>query len=82
MNYGLVKTGSDRGINGGVGAGQGGMAWVTVYVEVDDPQAYLKRIERMGGKTVVPVTDIPGMVTFAVFADPEGNKVGLVKSMR
>lgn len=34
----------------------------------------------MGGKTVVPVTEIPDMVTFAQFADPEGNVVGLVKS--
>jgi predicted enzyme related to lactoylglutathione lyase len=28
----------------------------------------------------MPVTEIPGMVTFAQFADPEGNIVGLVKS--
>jgi uncharacterized protein len=45
-----------------------------------DPQAYLDRIERVGGKTIVPVTEIPDMVTFAQFADPEGNVVGLVKA--
>jgi predicted enzyme related to lactoylglutathione lyase len=28
---------------------------------------------------VVPVTEIPNMVTFAQFADPQGNVVGLVK---
>jgi predicted enzyme related to lactoylglutathione lyase len=28
----------------------------------------------------VPVTEIPNMVTFAQFADPQGNVVGLVKS--
>jgi len=33
----------------------------------------------MGGKTVVPVTHIPNMVTFAMFTDPEGHLVGLVK---
>ena len=49
------------------------------YIEVDDPQAYLDRIEQAGGKTVVPVTETE-MVTFAQFADPQGNVVGLVKS--
>ena len=29
---------------------------------------------------VMPVTDIPNMVTFALFSDPEGNVVGLVSS--
>ena len=27
----------------------------------------------------MPVTEIPNMVTFAQFADPEGNVVGIVK---
>jgi hypothetical protein len=53
---------------------------VVFYVEVDDPQAYLDRIEKAGGTTVVPVTEVPGMVTFAQFADPQGNVIGLVKS--
>jgi hypothetical protein len=33
----------------------------------------------MGGKTVVPVTEIPNVVTFALFQDPEGNMVGIIK---
>lgn len=49
------------------------------YVQVDDPQAYLDKVESLGGKTVVPVTEIPNMVTFALFTDPEGHMVGLVK---
>ena len=39
-----------------------------------------KEVIDLGGKTVVPETEIPNMVTFALFADPEGNVVGLVKS--
>jgi predicted enzyme related to lactoylglutathione lyase len=50
------------------------------YIQVDDPQAYLDRIQQAGGKTVVPVTELPGLVTFAQFADPQGNVVGLLKS--
>jgi hypothetical protein len=28
---------------------------------------------------ITPVTEIPGMVTFALFQDPEGNVIGLLK---
>jgi predicted enzyme related to lactoylglutathione lyase len=77
MNYGLVK-GGEGGIGGGVGQGDG-PPYVTVYIQVDDLQAYLDKVEKLGGKTLVPVTEIPNMVTFALFADPEGNSVGLFK---
>lgn len=77
MNYGLVEA-QGNGIGGGVG--QGDASSVTFYIEVNDPQAYLNKVEAAGGKTIVPVTEIPGMVTFAQFADPEGNVVGIVKS--
>jgi hypothetical protein len=86
MNYGLVNAagqGNEPGkgsIGGGVGAAQeGAPGYVTFYVQVPDLAATLKKAESMGGKTVVPPTEIPNMVTFAMFADPEGNVVGLVK---
>jgi predicted enzyme related to lactoylglutathione lyase len=79
MNYGLVDTHVEGGIGGGVGASQDGATKVTVYIQVDDLAAYLKKAERLGAKTLVPPTEIPNMVTFALFADPEGNAVGLVK---
>jgi predicted enzyme related to lactoylglutathione lyase len=78
-NYALVDTGVEGGIGGGIGDAQGPNQ-VIFYVEVEDPQACLDRIEKAGGRTVVPVTEIPDMVTFAQFADPQGNVVGLVKS--
>jgi uncharacterized protein len=79
MNYGIVDA-QEGGIAGGISAGDGGTRQVTFYIEVDDPQAYLDKIEAKGGKTVMPVTEIPGMVVLAQFADPEGNVVGLVKA--
>jgi predicted enzyme related to lactoylglutathione lyase len=78
MGYGMVNTGGG-GINGGIGPTQDKSTHVTFYVQVNDLQAYLKKAERLGGKTLVPPTEIPGMVTFAMFADPEGNRIGLVK---
>ena len=80
MSYGLVDTAADgNGIGGGIGPAQGPNQ-VTFYIEVADPEATLKQIEGLGGRTIVPVTVIPDMVTFAQFADPDGNIVGLVKS--
>lgn len=79
MNYGLVDTGTGRGINGGIAHAEPGMPSVTIYIEVDDLQAYLDKAASMGSKVLVPVTEIPGMVTYALFSDPEGNAVGLVK---
>lgn len=79
MNYGLVETGAGSGINGGIMGGQEHTG-VIFYVEVDDLQAYLDRAEAMGGKTLMPPTEVPGTVTFALFADLDGNPIGLVKS--
>lgn len=78
MEYGIIDT-HDRGINGGIAQAQG-PAMVTFYVEVDDINAYLVKAESLGGKTVMPETVIPDMVTLALLSDPAGNVVGLVKS--
>jgi predicted enzyme related to lactoylglutathione lyase len=49
------------------------------YVGVDDVPAYLDKAVGLGGKTLVPPMTIP-TGTFALFADPEGNTIGLWKS--
>ncbi|MFI5176794.1 MAG: VOC family protein [Terriglobia bacterium] len=80
MNYGLVKASGQGGIGGGIGAAEAGApGYVTFYVAVPDLEACLKKVENMGGKTLVPPTEIPNMVTFALFQDPEGNSIGIVK---
>jgi len=48
------------------------------YVQVDDVQAALDKAAELGGKTVVPPVTIP-TGSFAWFADPDGNTVGLFK---
>jgi predicted enzyme related to lactoylglutathione lyase len=76
--YGMVDTGEGNPA-GGIGQGQNGGPALTFYVRVDDLQGTLDRVEQAGGKTVMPVTEIPNVVTLAQFADPAGNVVGLVK---
>jgi uncharacterized protein len=79
LHYGLIDTQTDgRGIGGGISST--GTARTIVYVEVDDLQATLDQAEQLGAKTLMPVTEIPNVVTLAIFEDPQGNQVGLIKS--
>ena len=78
MNYGLVDTQTEDGINGGIAQEQEPTTRVTVYVQVDDLQAYLDKAESLGGKTILPPPVIPDTVTLAMFTDPEGNIMGMV----
>lgn len=80
MDYGLVAA-ADKGIGGGIGRSPDGEAGhVTVYVDVDDPKAYLAKAEKLGGRTIVPPTEMPTYhLTFALFTDPEGHMIGLTK---
>jgi predicted enzyme related to lactoylglutathione lyase len=78
MSYGIVDT-RDEGINGGIAASDGPPR-VTFYVRVDDINAYLKKAESLGGKTVMPRTEgIPDAVTLALFSDLDGLTIGLVE---
>jgi uncharacterized protein len=78
--YTSIDTRAGSGIRGGIGRSGTGDPWIAFYVEVDDPQAFLDKAESMGAKTVVPVTEIPA-VTFAMFNDPDGLLIGLIKPM-
>jgi uncharacterized protein len=77
--YNLVDTRGGRGVNGGIGRSNSGDPWATFYVEVDDLKATLDRAEALGARTVVPPLELPGMA-FAMFDDPDGLLVGLMRS--
>jgi predicted enzyme related to lactoylglutathione lyase len=80
VNYTLVDTQGGGGINGGIGRSRTGHPWSTFYVQVDDVQAALDKAASLGARTVLPVHELPGMATFAMFDDPDGLLVGLVKA--
>ncbi len=81
MAYGLVEA-QGGGIGGGVGVPveEDAGPYVTFYIEVADLRAALDRVESLGGTVVMDITTIPGMVTMAMFRDPEGNLIGIVDS--
>jgi len=78
-NYSMLGD-TGKGIRGGIGEGGGGPSRVTIYIEVDDPQAYLAEVEKAGGKTIMPMTEVTPGTTIAMFTDPEGHTVGLLKA--
>lgn len=74
-----IDTGNPQSIPGHITAlGHEPQHYTIFYVEVDDVQAYLDKAASLGGKTLVPPIKIP-TGTFAWFADPEGNTIGLLK---
>lgn len=56
--------------------------YVTIYAMVDDIEATLDKVNRLGGKTLIPKQEVPGMGWFAWFMDPEGNGIGLWTPMQ
>lgn len=82
MGYGMVHTGTEHGIGGGIGGTDGSApTGITFYVEVDDLQAALDAVAAKGGSVVMPPTDVPDGPSIAQFLDPEGNRIGLTKGM-
>ena len=75
--YGMFR--QDNGITAGIGAtsdGSGGQA--TFYVHTDDPQGVLDRVAQLGGRVLMPLTEVAKDTTVAMFADPEGHVVGIM----
>jgi len=79
VNYSLIDTNGGKGVNGGLGKSGTGDPWATFYVATPDIQATLDKAASLGAKTVVPVTEIPGFGTFAMFDDPDGLLIGLTQ---
>jgi uncharacterized protein len=74
--YSYVDTGVPGGLPGGISPLQGGEPLVTFFVGVGDVAATLEAAAEQGGRVVQQATSVPG-VTFGVFADPQGQMVGV-----
>jgi predicted enzyme related to lactoylglutathione lyase len=83
MNYRLVETGGQGGINGGILRPERPEPWpgnLTMYINVDDLSAYRKKIVAAGGKIHVEEQVVPGMGKLCLFTDTEGRMMGLWKA--
>jgi predicted enzyme related to lactoylglutathione lyase len=80
LNIGRSKPGVGPPVEGIGGVFlQGDTPGVSVYVQVASLRDTLEKAERLGGKKVLDLTDIPGGPTIARIQDPEGNFIGLVQ---
>ena len=73
----MIPAGKD-GIPGGIGPSRDGKSSVSVYINVTNIGAQLKKIAAAGGKVAMPETELPNnMGSIAGFIDPAGNWTGI-----
>jgi predicted enzyme related to lactoylglutathione lyase len=79
--YTILKSGEGQGIDFAVGSTMSGLSpGPTIYVAVEDVDATLSTARSLAGTAVIQEPyEIEGMGRFAVFSDPEGNRIGLWK---
>lgn len=79
-SYGVVED-TDGGIGGGImQISEKIPRYVTFYVATDDLSATLTHAEELGGARVLDPQPIPNVGEFAMFEDPEGHLIGLIKA--
>jgi predicted enzyme related to lactoylglutathione lyase len=74
--YGYVETGVAGGVRGGIRKDPPDKV---LYIQVPELQPAIDRVVKLGGSVVLLPTVVPGVVTFALFKDPAGNLMGLIK---
>jgi predicted enzyme related to lactoylglutathione lyase len=77
--YAMVDTGSSEPPGGGIGGFPGAPGHVTFYVGVDDVAAALARARDLGATVVMEPREVAPGIESALFADPEGHTVGLMR---
>ena len=75
-NYFSVGPNDGAGLAGGFR--QETQAERVFYIQVEDLQVTLDRIVAAGGKVLIPPTNVAGVIHFALFEDPQGNRTGLI----
>lgn len=83
--YTMIEVGeTEYGVGGGMmKAPMPGMpsAWLS-YVQVDDVNATTEKAKSLGATVIRDITQVPGMGSFSIIADPTGAVLGLWKSDR
>ena len=74
----MIATGVEHGIQGHISAlGHEPHNYVLVYALVDNLEEAVAKAESLGGATLVPPQEVPGMGRFAWIGDVEGTPFGL-----
>lgn len=82
MNYTMWEAGNGDEYGGFPEASaENPVGQVLVYIDSDEIDADLKKVEKLGGKILQAKKEIPGMGWYGVFQDPTGNVLALYTSM-
>jgi uncharacterized protein len=83
MGYRSVASCAGRGIDGGIWpAPPGAPESVQLYVEVEDIDAALARVQALGGTLIMPKQVLPDGDAMALALDPLGRSFGLTTPRR
>lgn len=77
--YTFIDTGTEDGPAVAISPRQGSEDEVLFFVAVADVAATLTKAEELGGRIIQPAQEVPG-VSFGVFADAHGHKVGVASN--
>jgi len=81
LGYRVVEPLNPRGIGGGIWPSPPeGHAFVQLFVEVDDVAAAAQRWTELGGRLIVPPTELPDGDALCIAQDPEGIPMGLYRA--
>jgi len=67
------------GVNGGMYKKENDQQKLTNWIQVDDIDAQIKLLKKLGGKLTVDKMEIPGVGWSAIGLDPEGNQVAMLQ---
>jgi predicted enzyme related to lactoylglutathione lyase len=81
MNYTMWEDGNGGGGGFPAVSEENPAGQVLVYIDSDDIDADLKKVEKLGGKVLRKKTEISGMGWFGIFQDPTGNVLALYTGM-
>ena len=81
-NWSITTTdhNGNEALGGGMSKRQMPQQQITNFIDVKSVDEYLSKVERLGGKVVVPKTYVPGMGYYAVCLDTENNSFGIFES--
>ena len=68
------------GVNGGMMKRQNPERKPVNYIAVESVDEYVKKIEALGGRIIVPKMEVPGIGWWALALDPEGNQFAILQS--
>ena len=70
------------GVNGGMMKKQNPEHKAVNYIQVESVDEYMKKIESLGGRIVVPKMEVPGIGWWALALDPEGNQFAILQPIQ